>query len=658
MFVHEVFEAQVRKTPDNVAVRFEGRSLAYGELNSRANQLAHYLRTLGVGPEKVVGVCLDRSDDLVIAVLAILKAGGACLPLDPSYPADRLAFMLEDSSIPVLLSQKRYEPNLRELRGLAAQTHDLESPVSRPGCKVVFLDSGRQAIDRERTENLDNQVTSENLAFVFYTSGSTGKPKAVMWGHSKRDSLQTWQEKTYELTEQDRHLLKTPVGFTLLSKEVFLPLLTGAQMLIVPAGLERDPAFLVKLIARHGITIVTLVPSMLRMILEEADLEQCLALRHVCTFGEPLTPWLQQRFFSRLPAQLSVIYGATEAPSAAFVRCNREDPEPALVLGNPLPQKEIYLVNDRLEAVPPGMRGEICIGGKLARGYLNRPDLTAEKFVPHPFYQEPGARLYRTGDVGRSLPSGSIEFLGRADDQIKIRGFRIEPVEVESVLRQHPTVREAIVVGREDTSAEAGVAENQKSKTENLKSAKRLVAYVVSKDDSRPAIRELLSLLKQELPDYMIPSAFVFLDALPLSPNGKIDRNALPSPGNTRPDVGVPFVAPRTPLEEELTEIWKEVLSLDSVGIDDNFLDLGGHSLLASQIISQVIKRFQLDLPVQLLFDSPTVAQMAVVIANSEAAKFDEDELERVLAELESVSESEARQIVTGTPPLKLKTDG
>jgi acyl-coenzyme A synthetase/AMP-(fatty) acid ligase/acyl carrier protein len=479
------------------------------------------------------------------------------------------------------------------------------------------------------------------LAFVFYTSGSTGKPKAVMWGHSKRDSLQSWQEKTYELTDQDRHLLKTPIGFTLLSKEVFLPLLTGAQMIIVPTGLERDPAFLVKLIAQHGITIITLVPSMLRMISEEADLERCLALRHVCTFGEPLTPWLQQRFFSRSRAQLSVVYGATEAPSAAFLRCKRENPQPILALGNPLPQKEIYLVNDRLERVPSGVRGEICIGGKLARGYLNRPDLTAEKFIPHPFSQEPGARLYRTGDLGRSFPDGNIEFLGRTDDQIKIRGFRIEPVEIEKAICRHPSVLEAILVARED-------------KPER----KRLVAYVVSQDDSRPAIRDILGLLKQELPDYMIPSAFVFLDALPLSPNGKIDRNALPAPGNARPDIGVPFVAPRTPLEEELAEIWKEVLSLDSVGIDDNFLDLGGHSLLASQIISQVIKHFQLDLPVQLLFDSPTVAEMAVVIANSEAGKFDQDELERVLAELESVSESEARRIVGGTPPLKLKTDG
>jgi amino acid adenylation domain-containing protein len=630
MFVHEVFEAQVRKSPDNVAVTFEERSLTYGELNARANQLAHHLRALGIGPEKVVGVCLDRSDDLVIAVLAILKAGGACLPLDPSYPADRLALMLEDTSVPVLLTQRPFEPKLRELLRLDAPG-DVQSPVIDSAPELIYLDSGRQAIDGEKTDNPTNQVASENLAFVFYTSGSTGKPKAVMWGHSNRDSLQSWQERAYELTEQDRHLLKTPVGFTLLSKEVFLPLLTGAQMIIVPGGLERDPAFLVKLIAQHGITIVTLVPSMLRMILEEEGFERCVSLRHVGTFGEPLAPWLQQRFFSRLPAQLSVVYGATEAPSAAFVKCKRDGPEPTLVLGNPLPQKEIYLVNERLEPVPSCVRGEICIGGKLARGYLNRPDLTAEKFIPHPFSQQPGARLYRTGDLGRSLPDGNIEFVGRTDDQIKIRGFRIEPAEVENALRQHPSVLEAVLVAREDKPE-----------------SKRLVAYVVPKSDSRPAIRDMLNLLKQQLPDYMIPSAFVFLDALPLSPNGKIDRNALPSPGNARPDVGVPFVAPRTPLEEELAEIWKEVLSLDSVGIDDNFLDLGGHSLSASQIISQVIRRFQLALPVQLLFDSPTVAKMAVVIANGEAGKFDGEELERALGELESVSEGEAQRIVGG----------
>jgi acyl carrier protein len=338
---------------------------------------------------------------------------------------------------------------------------------------------------------------------------------------------------------------------------------------------------------------------------------------------------------------LSVVYGATEAPSAAFVRCAAEDPETNPGIGDPLPQKEIHLVNDRLEQVPSGVGGEICIGGKLARGYLKRPDLTAEKFIPHPFSQKPGARLYRTGDLGRTLTDGTIEFAGRVDEQLKIRGFRIEPVEIEKAICRLRSVLEAVVIARED---KPGI--------------KRLVAYVVPKDESRPAVRNILSVLKEDLPDYMIPSAFVFVDALPLSPNGKIDRSALPAPGNARPDIGVPFVAPRTPLEEELAEIWKEALSLDSVGVDDNFLDLGGHSLLASQIITQVIKRFQLDLPVQLLFDSPTVAEMAVVIANSEAAKFDQDELEGVLAELESVSDNEARRIVGASGsaiPSKLK---
>jgi amino acid adenylation domain-containing protein len=629
MLMHELFEAQVRKTPDNIAVWFEGRSFTYGELNARANQLAHYLKTLGVGPEKLVGVCLERSDDLVVAFLAILKAGGACLPLDPSYPAERLAFMLRDSSVLVLLSQEQFEAKFDELKRPTAHNDGRDFLLIHDGPELVFLDRSRQAIDRQKTDNPSCQVEAENLAFVFYTSGSTGKPKAVMWGHSKRDSLQSWQEKTYELTEHDRHLLKSPVGFTLISKEIFLPLLTGAQVVIVPPGLERDPAYLIEVIVQHGITMITLVASMLRMVLTEASFEKCASLRHVCVFGEPLAPWLQERFFSRSKAQLSVAYGATEAPSAAFRRCKREDPAQTLLLGSPLPQKEIHLLNDRLEPVPSGVCGEIYIGGKLALGYLKLPDLTAEKFVPHPFSREPGARLYRTGDLGRPFPNGSIEFVGRADDQIKIRGFRIEPIEIEKVICQHPSVREAILVAREDNSE-----------------SKRLVAYVVPKGGSCPAIREMRDLLKQELPEYMIPSAFVFLDALPLSPNGKIDRHALPDPDRARPDIGVPFVAPKSPLEEELAAIWKEILSLDSIGVDDSFLDLGGDSLVAAQIISRVVSRFQLDLPIKLLFDSPTIAEMAAVIGGANAGKFDEDEVERIVSELESVSEDEARQIV------------
>jgi surfactin family lipopeptide synthetase A len=629
MLVHELFEAQVRKTPDNVAVTFDGSSLTYGELNIRANQLARCLRTLGVGPEIVVGICMDRSPELVVAILGVLKAGGACMPLDPAYPKERLEFMLEDAEAPILLTQQHVMKTLFQEEGPR-----IEDRVPRPSTlqeriKLVRLDSEWKEIARQDSEDLRNEAAPDNLAFVFYTSGSTGKPKAVMWCHSRRDRVHSWQQATYQLTEQDQHLLKSSIGFTLLSKEMFLPLLTGARMIVVPAGLEGNASSLVKLINEHRITIITVVPSMLRALLEHQDIETCTSLRHVCTFGEPLPVSLQERFFSRLNAELTANYGATEAPSATSFRYDRKSPQPIIGLGHPVPEKEIYLLDESLRRLPVAVSGEIYLGGKLARGYLKQPDLTAEKFIPHLFSQEPGARLYRTGDLGRYLADGGIEFLGRADDQIKVRGFRIEPSEIEKTIREHPSVQETILIAREDRPG-----------------SKRLVAYLVSNHNQPPTIKEMRNFLKQKLPDHMVPSAFMFLEDLPRMANGKVDRRALPDPGRSRPDLDTPFVAPRAPVEKELAQIWADVLCLDQVGIHDDFLELGGDSLVASQVISRVIKSFQLDLPVQALFQSPTVAEMAEVIAQNQAKKLSEEDLARILAELESLSEDQAQEFV------------
>ena len=613
MFVHELFEAQVRKSPDNVAITFEGCSLTYGELNVRANRLAHYLPTLGVGPEALVGICMERSPELVVAILGVLKAGGACVPLDPAYPKERLAFMLKDTQAPVLLTQSKLVERLPKM------THPA----------VICLDTGEEIIARQSRDDSSNGATSDNLAFVFYTSGSTGNPKAVMWPHTKRNGVQSSQQATYQLTEQDRHVLKSSIGSTLLSKEIFWPLLTGGRMIIVPAGLDRDAAYLVKLIAQHKITVIMVVPSMLRMLLEQDGLEACASLRLVCTFGEALPASLRESFFNRLNAELTVAYGATEAPSATLFKCSPKDPHQVITLGQPLPEKEIYLLDENLQPTPVEIAGEIYLGGRLARGYLNRPDLTAEKFIPNPFNKEPGARLYRTGDLGRYLSDGSIEFMGRIDDQIKIRGFRIEPAEVEKTFGQHPSIVEAVVLAREDKPGN-----------------RRLVAYLVARVEKPTTAGELRKFLTARLPEYLVPSAFVLLEVLPRMSNGKVDRRALPAPSTARPELDTPFIAPRTPLEVELAAIWAEVLSLDEVGVHDNFLELGGDSLTASQVISRVIKRLHLDLPVQALFQTPTVAEMAVLIAESQAKQLTEQDLNRILAELDSLSDKEAEDLV------------
>jgi acyl-coenzyme A synthetase/AMP-(fatty) acid ligase/acyl carrier protein len=450
-----------------------------------------------------------------------------------------------------------------------------------------------------------------------------------MWYHTERDGLKSWQEKTYQLTDRDRHLLKAPIGFTLVSKEAFLPLLTGGEIVIVPNGMERDIKYLVDVIGEHQISIITLVPSMLRALLEQDGLEKCASLRHVCTFGEALTPRLQQEFFDQFRAELNVTYGSTEAPSMTFLRCDRQNPERRVRLGTPLPEKRVYLLNDRLQSVGVGEQGEIFLAGSLARGYLGHPDLTAEKFLPNPLEQEPGARLYKTGDVGRYLTDGSIEFIGRVDHQVKVRGVRVEPAEIERVIRQHPAVLEAILVA-------------QQNKPEHV----RLIAYIVPDTASTPSVRDLRRYLMEHLPEYLIPAGFVFLEALPLNHHGKIDRAALPMPDHLRPDLDTPFVAPRSLLEKRIAEIWREVLALDCVGVHDSFLELGGDSILAAQLISRVTRTFHLDLPLPLLFQSPTVSDMALLIARYRDTDSVQSDLENAIAELESISDDEARRLL------------
>ncbi len=581
--VHELFEGQVEWTPDTIAVIFEEKQLTYRELNRRANQLAHQLQALGVGPEVPVGICVERSLELVVGILGILKAGGAYVPLDPAYPKERLAFMLEDAQLPVLLAQERLTDELHEHRA-----------------EIVCLDAGWEVIAQQSQEKLVSGTTTDNLAYVIYTSGSTGRPKGAMNAHRGIVNRLSWMQETYHLTEADRVMQKTPSSFDVSVWEFFWPLLTGAQLVVARPGGHKDSAYLVKLIAEQQITTLHFVPSMLRAFLEEQELETCYCLKRVICSGEALPFEFQERFFARLDAQLHNLYGPTEAAiDVTFWACKRESKQWIVPLGRPIANTQIYLLDSHLNPIAVGIPGELYIGGVgVGRGYLSRPELTAEKFIPDPFSCQEGARLYKTGDLACYLPDGNIEFLGRLDSQVKIRGFRIELGEIEAVLDQHLAVREVVVLARQDVPEE-----------------KRLVAYVVSNQEEMPTTSELRSFLVAKLPDYMVPSAFVFLDALPLTPNGKIDRRALPVPDTLRAEyTQEEYVAPESLLEEKLAQIWTDILDVERIGIYDDFFDLGGHSLLAAQVIYRINKELQMNLSVDNLFEESTIAGLAIFI--------------------------------------------
>ncbi|BAZ54103.1 amino acid adenylation domain-containing protein [Nostoc sp. NIES-4103] len=578
--IHQLFEAQVEKTPDAVAVVFENQQLTYRELNAKANQLAHYLQKLGVKPEVLVGICVERSLEMVVGLLGILKAGGAYVPLDPTYPQERLAFMLENSQVGVLLTQKHL------LESLPAHT-----------AKTICLDNNWEVIAQEITENLAHSVTPENLAYVIYTSGSTGKPKGAMNTHQAICNRLLWMQDYCQLTTADRVLQKTPFSFDVSVWEFLLPLLVGARLVIAQPEGHRDTNYLVNVITQQQITTVHFVPSMLQVFLEQPGVGKCKSIKRVICSGEALSVELEKRFFERIDAELHNLYGPTEAAiDVTFWKCQNYPSSAATVpIGRPIANTQIYLLDQYLNPVPIGVIGELYIGGVgLAKGYLNNPELTTEKFITHPFSNKPEARLYKTGDLARYLPDGNIEFLGRIDYQVKIRGFRIELGEIEAVLNQHPAVRETVVTVQKD---EFG---NQ-----------RLIAYVVANNISLK-INELRSFLQQKLPEYMLPSTFIMLEAMPLTPNGKLDRRALPAPDQQRPELQSTFIAPQTPIEKQLAEIWMQVLGLKQVGVNDNFFELGGDSILSLQVIAKA-KQVGLHFTPKQMFQYQTIAQLATI---------------------------------------------
>ncbi|MEH2381696.1 MAG: amino acid adenylation domain-containing protein [Nostoc sp.] len=589
--IHQLFEAQVEKTPDAVAVVFEEEQLTYGELNVRANKLAHHLQTLGVKPEVLVGICVERSIEMVVGLLGILKAGGAYVPLDPTYPQERLSYMLADSGVEVLLTHRQ-----------------LLSSLPSPTAQVVCLDSDWGAIEQHQKENLDVGVGGDNLAYVIYTSGSTGLPKGAMNTHQGIRNRLLWMQDAYQLTSSDRVLQKTPFSFDVSMWEFFWPLLTGARIVIAKPEGHKDSTYLVNLISQQQITTIHFVPSMLQVFLQEPNSGNCSCLKRVICSGEALPFELTERFFKHLECELHNLYGPTEAAiDVTFWQCQLQENRQLVPIGRPIANTQVYILDKHLQVVPIGVPGELYIGGDgLARGYLNRPELTSEKFIPNPFNnskfksdalslsKRQNSKLYKTGDLARYGSDGNIEFLGRIDHQIKIRGFRIELGEIEAVLTEHPKVQEAVVIVREDTPGD-----------------KRLVGYVVSSQEQVPNTSELRRFLKEKLPDHMVPSVFVMQSVLPLTPNGKLDRNALPTPDLSTSDLEEGFVAPSTPTEEILAKLWMEILGRKQVGIYDNFFDIGGQSLLLIQVGSKVREIFSSHISVTDLFKYPTISALA-----------------------------------------------
>jgi amino acid adenylation domain-containing protein len=608
--VHELFEEQVEQNPDAVAVVFEDEQLPYDELNRRANQLAHYLQSLGVGPEVLVATVMERSLETVVALLGILKAGGTYVPMDPSYPRERLAFVLQDARVKVVLTQKKF------MRVVPAIGSPSSSETGNP--LVICLDAERDRIAQETQETPVHGAALDNVAYAVYTSGSTGQPKGVMITHRGICNRLLWGQEFYQLSNADRVLHAFSLSFDFAIWEIFTAFIGGARLIVAQPERQQDSAYLVRLIADHKITVAGFVPSMLEAILADRGIEMCDSLRKVFCGAEVLPSSLQDRFHACSSAELHNTYGPTEASiDVTYWVCKKETEfertRHSVPIGRPLANTQIYILDPYLQPVPVGVGGELYIGGVgLARGYLNRPDLTAENFIPNAFSDEPGARLYKTGDLGRYLPDGNIEFLGRRDHQAKIRGFRIELGEIEAVLGQHPAVRESVVAAREDAPGE-----------------KRLVAYVVADQESTPTINELRSFLKEKLPSHMIPSAFVMLESLPLSPNGKVDRRVLPVPDRARPELAETFVASRTPVEEALASIWSKILVVEQVGIYDNFFELGGHSLLVAKLIAEIQRDLRVDLPVRAVFEFPTIAQLAArIIATQDKGLFLQEETE------------------------------
>jgi amino acid adenylation domain-containing protein len=584
-----LFEEQVAKTPDAVAVKFEGDSLTYRELNTRSNQLARYLQLQGVVKETLVPVCLERSFEMLIGIIGILKAGGAYIPVDPEYPVDRIAYMLNDSAAKIVLSSGAGTSKLRV-----------------ENLQVIELDKDWELISKQDDNNLDTVITADQLAYVIYTSGSTGKPKGAMNEHGGVVNRLSWTQSYFELTAADTVLQKNTFSFDVSVWELLWPILTGAKLVFAKPGAQGDSLYLKSVIESQRVTLLHFVPSMLSVFLLDIEKGDCPELKHVLCSGEALTTAQVKLFRSKLPhVALHNLYGPTEAAiDVTYWSDLEKDPNIEIVpIGTPVSNTQIHIRSASGQLSPIGVPGEICIGGvQVARGYLNQPELTKEKFITDPYSEDKDAKLYRTGDQGRWLSDGNIEYLGRIDDQVKIRGYRIELGEIEQVLLQHENLRQVVVLARADKQG-----------------TKKLTAYVVM-DEAAYDKQELQNYLGERLPEYMVPRLWVRLDSLPLTPNGKTDKRALPEAETNNEES---YTAPQTQAEKQLAKIWEELLGIEQVGTKDNFFELGGHSLLAMRVISQVRRELNKELKIRDLFVYPTIAELSKQLEEETAEQLD-----------------------------------
>jgi len=571
--LHKLVELQVAKTPEALALCLENAQVSYQQLNGLANQLARHLQSLGVKPGMPVAICMDLSLDLAVAVLGIIKAGGALVPLDPNFPKQRSTDILEDVQAVLLVTQKRFvNETFQQL------------------VQLVCLDNIRAEIALHSSANLEIDIAPESLAYILYTSGSTGKPKGVMLSHFVCCTRELWEQNAFKLSAADRVLLKSSWS----SREFFWPLMIGATVVIPRSEGNRDVAYLVNLIAQQQITLISVAPSLLKALLEQTNFQHCTHLRYVLCSGEALPMQVQQAFFAaELPAALWNIYGLNEANYAAFWQCERHAERAMVPIGRPT-DLQIYLLDEELQPAPVGVKAEIYISGVgLSSGYYNRPDLTAERFMPNVFNNGIGM-LFKTGDIGRYAADGALEYLGRLDNQVKIRGNRVELEEIEIVLRAHSSVAECVVVCKEDAAGE-----------------KRLLAYVVPHKTHSFNSKELRLYLEGKLPEFMAPAAFIVLDKLAQTFNGKINRLILPEPVWETLLEKAEFVAPSSPIEQQVANSWALVLKVKQVGNQDNFFFLGGHSLLATQVIASLNIEFKIELSLRDIYESPTVAELA-----------------------------------------------
>jgi len=579
--IQQLFEEQVQRNPENLAVRYDEVRLTYSELNRRANQLAHYLRKQGVGPDVLVGVCMERSVELVIGIIGILKAGGAYVALDPSYPKDRLTYIMQDTQVPVQLTLARMN-----LEPLGVPVNELR------------LDADWAEIEKESEENPVHFTTPENLAYLIYTSGSTGRPKGVMMQHRAAINLWSGLNRTIYANHPARSMrvsLNAPLLFDA-SVQQLVMLMSGHTLDILPQDARLDGFALLDYIRKSKIDVLDCVPSQLKMLIIAGLFDENGWVPSILLpGGEAIDDVTWKTLRDSKTTDAYNMYGPTEcAVDSTICRVKSSDGRP--VIGRPINNARLYVLDNNLRPTPIGVPGELFIAGDgLARGYLNRADLTAEKFIPDPFGVAPGARMYRTGDLVRYVADGNVEFIRRIDHQVKVRGFRIELGEIEANLDQHPALKESVVIVREDEPGN-----------------KRLVAYLIPKNGEPPNISDLRSYLKTKLPDYMVPSAFVYLDKMPLTPNGKLDRRALPAPEVGRPELSGEFMAARNETEQKLAAVWQEVLGLENVGVNDNFFELGGDSILTIQVIAKAKQR-GLQLTPKQLFQFPTIAGLAEV---------------------------------------------